>query len=204
MSELLGDPLVDDSTNLAVNLFDVIVGTNFHSSSDYQMKDPILKWLKTMILELEASNGKINRPKKADMISVQRKLMKLIFNFEIIKDLIYFIDKDEFGMERKRYVMPKNEIISTIQELQCKETAGHLGAEKTIEKIQSRFFWISLNSDVRKFVKECFSCQKVKPPKQSCKIDAFDSKQNVVNHNHGHGRSIARNTKRKQKHHSNM
>ena len=44
-----------------------------------------------------------------------------------------------------------------------------MGADKTIEKIQSRFFWISLNKDVRKFVKECFSCQKVKPPKQYCK-----------------------------------
>ena len=86
-----------------------------------------------------------------------------------MKDLIYFIDKDKFGMERKRHVMPKNEVIPTIQELHCKETSGHLGADKTIENIQSRFFWISLNKDVRKFVKECFSCQKVKPPKQYCK-----------------------------------
>ena len=65
--------------------------------------------------------------------------MKHIFNFKIIKDLIYFIDKDKFVMESKRYVMPKNEVNSTIQELHCKETAGHLGAGKTIEKIQSGF-----------------------------------------------------------------
>ena len=85
-------PLVDDSTNLTVNALDVIVGTNIRISSDYQMSDPILKWLKTMILEREASNGKYNRPKKADTSRVQRILIKHIFNFRIIKDLIYFID----------------------------------------------------------------------------------------------------------------
>ena len=63
----------------------------------------------------------------------------------------------------------KSEIKLTIEEMHCKETAGHLGTDKTIEKIKSRFFWISLNRDVRKFVKECHSCQKVKPPKSYCK-----------------------------------
>ena len=103
------------------------------------------------------------------MISVQRKLTKHLPRFKIIKDLIYFIDKDKFGNEQKRYIIPKNEIKLTIQEMHCKETAGHLGTDKTIEKIESRFFWISLNRDVRKFIKECHSCQKVKPPKNYCK-----------------------------------
>ena len=61
--------------------------------------------------------------------------------------------------------MPKNENNLTMQELHCKETAGHLGTNKTIEKIKSRFFWINLNQDVKKFVKECFDCQKVKTAK---------------------------------------
>ena len=63
----------------------------------------------------------------------------------------------------------KNEIKLTIQEMHCEETAGHLGTDKTIEKIKSRFFWISLNRDVRKFIKECKSCQNVKPAKSYCK-----------------------------------
>ena len=36
----------------------------------------------------------------------------------------------------------------------CKETAGHLGSDKTIERIKSRFFWTNLSRDVKKFVKE--------------------------------------------------
>ena len=41
--------------------------------------------------------------------------------------------------------------------------------DKTIEKIKSRFFLTNLSRDVKKFVKECFDCQKVKPPKTYCK-----------------------------------
>ena len=65
--------------------------------------------------------------------------------------------------------MPRNEVELTIKELHSKETAGHLGIDKTIEKIKSRFFWINLSRDVKKFIRECFDCQKVKPPKVYCK-----------------------------------
>ena len=48
--------------------------------------------------------------------------------------------------------MPRNEVELTIKELHCKETAGHLGIDKTIEKIKSRFFWINLSRDVKRFI----------------------------------------------------
>ena len=75
------------------------------------------------------------------------------------------MDHDKFGNQTKRYVMPKNEINLTIAELHNKETAGHLGVDKTLERVKSRFFWINLSRDVKKFVRECHGCQKVKPPK---------------------------------------
>ena len=86
-------------------------------------------------------------------------------NLRIIKDLLYLMDHDKFGNQTKRYVMPKNEINLTIAELHNKETAGHLGVDKTLERVKSRFFWINLSRDVKKFVGECHGCQKVKPPK---------------------------------------
>ena len=48
------------------------------------------------------------------------------------------VDKVKFGNEKKRYVMPKNEIKFTILELHCKETAGHLGTNKIIESLWER------------------------------------------------------------------
>ena len=103
------------------------------------------------------------------LIQTQKKLLKYLPSFVILKDLIYFVDEHKFGNERHRYVMSKNGQKLTIQELYCKETAGHLGTDKTIEKFKSRFFWINLSQDVKKFVKECFDFQKVKPPKTYCK-----------------------------------
>ena len=67
----------------------------------------------------------------------------------------------------KRYDMPRNEIELTMKELHSKETTGHLGTDKTIENIKSRFFWINLSINVKKLVQECFDRQKTKPPKTS-------------------------------------
>ena len=184
MSELIDKPNVDDSTNLTVDALDVIVGTNSQLSSVYQMSDPIMQWLKELIIERDASNGQSSQPKRANMKKIQRKLIKHLPSFKIIKDLIYFMDKDKLGNEQKRYVYPKGEIKSTIQEMHCKETAGHLGTDKTIEKIKSRFFWISLNSDVRK------------PTLFKLIQDIFGSDQDINGHYYGHGGSIARNTER--------
>ena len=78
------------------------------------MFDPTLQWLKELIIERDANYGQFSLPKKANLRSVQRKLLKHQPNFKIIKNLIYFIDKDKFGNELKRYVIPKNEIKLTI------------------------------------------------------------------------------------------
>ena len=67
-------------------------------------------------------------------------------NLKIIKDLIYLVDEDKFKNKRYRYLMPRNEVELTIKELHCKETAGHLGIDKTSEKVKSRFFWINIES----------------------------------------------------------
>jgi len=63
------------------------------------------------------------------------------------------MDKNKFGNDQKRYVIPKSEIKSTIQEMHCKETAGHLGTDKTIERIQSRFFWTNLSRNLSREIR---------------------------------------------------
>ena len=170
-NSLLGETKEECSnTNLAFCTLDVnnIVGTNSKLTGEFQMSDINLRWLKEVIRQRNASDGRSKIVRKGLNVT-QKKLLRYLPGFKIMKDLIYFVDEDKFGNERHRYVMPKNEINLTMQELHCKETAGHLGTDKTIEKIKSRFFWTNLSRDVKKFVKECFDCQKVKPPKTYCK-----------------------------------
>ena len=37
---------------------------------------------------------------------------------------------------------------------------SHLGGDKTIQKISSRFFWKNMNEDIRIFVQHCDKCQR--------------------------------------------
>ena len=53
---MMEDPLADDSTILTINALDVIVGTKSRVSSDYQMTDHNLQWLKNLINERDQIN----------------------------------------------------------------------------------------------------------------------------------------------------
>ena len=43
-------------------------------------------------------------------------------------------------------------------------SAGHLGFEKTLKKIQQRFFWPQMYSEIEKYTKSCVSCARIKTP----------------------------------------
>ena len=77
------------------------------------MSDPNLRWLKEVIHQRDANNG---RPKIArkGVIPIQKKLLKYLPSFLILKDLIYFVAEDKFGNKRHGYAMPKNEQKLTI------------------------------------------------------------------------------------------
>ena len=45
------------------------------------------------------------------------------------------------------------------QELTAKGIGGHIGINKTVERISSRFFWPDINGTVRKYVNTCLVCQ---------------------------------------------
>ena len=166
----LGEMVGDDSlTTTMINSIAVdheIVGTNSRLNNEYQMSDPNLKWIRDIILHSKTNSGhKIEIPKR--LRNSTEKVVETVTKFK--KNLTYLVDENKFGNKRNRYVIPRSEVELTIKELHCKETAGHLGTDNMIEKIKSRFFWVNLSRDVKKFIRGCFDCQKVKPPKVYCK-----------------------------------
>ena len=48
---------------------------------------------------------------------------------------------------------------------------GHFGRDKTLEKITSRVYWENMADDIRQFVKNCETCQRVNDAK-FVKVDA--------------------------------
>ena len=48
------------------------------------------------------------------------------------------------------------------QQLHTERTGGHLGIQRTVEKVRSRFFWPGCKKMIRQWCQECDSCARVK------------------------------------------
>ena len=70
--------------------------TNSSLTSDYQMSDPNLKWLKHIILSKTNIKEMPKLDKKDPNAIIKRKLLKQLPNLQIKKDLIYLVDEDKF------------------------------------------------------------------------------------------------------------
>ena len=47
----------------------------------------------------------------------------------------------------------------------CFYTRGHLGQDKTLEKVSSRFHWEGMSNDIRNYIKSCDVCQRTNDAK---------------------------------------
>ena len=46
-----------------------------------------------------------------------------------------------------------------MEELTAKDITGHIGINKTVEQILSRFYWPDIKGDMRRYVNTCLMCQ---------------------------------------------
>ena len=81
------------------------------------------------------------------------------------KDEVWLQSTSRFGTDALKYFVPFNERKAAIESVHCVETGGHLGIDKTLDKLKERFFWPELTKDVKTYIKECYHCQSVKAPK---------------------------------------
>ena len=82
-------------------------------------------------------------------------------NYELIENKIYL-------REGKRLVVPRQKDIITkiLQEAHDNHTSGHLGRDKTYERIARTYYWPRMSKDVKKYVSTCESCQRNKSSNQ--------------------------------------
>ena len=116
--ERSSDPSLEEMSCInAIEVDHNIIGTNSSLTSDYQMSDQNLRWLKQIITSKVTIKDIPKLDKKDPSTNIKRKLLKQLPNLQIIKDLIYLVDEDEFKNKRCRYIMPRNEVELTIKEL---------------------------------------------------------------------------------------
>ncbi|GJZ24487.1 transposon ty3-I gag-pol polyprotein [Tanacetum coccineum] len=97
--------------------------------------------------------------KVTDALSIKTTLLVTISNevlgFDSIKEL-YTSDED-FG---NCLCIPKTSLRSQlIKKVHVGGLSAHLGQDKTIASVESRFYWPQLKKDVGTFVKRCIVCQ---------------------------------------------
>ena len=61
-----------------------------------------------------------------------------------------------------RLIVPAEYRDSVLSDAHCEATAGHLGVEKTYDKIAREYYWSGAWQDVHKFIKACQLCQQYK------------------------------------------
>ena len=63
---------------------------------------------------------------------------------------------------RTQLVVPKGHVKIILEKLH--NESGHLGVQRTTEKVKERFYWPGYEMDIQNWVQECQQCQKRNPP----------------------------------------
>ncbi|MBJ4437048.1 hypothetical protein JGE05_23620, partial [Salmonella enterica subsp. enterica serovar Corvallis] len=63
-----------------------------------------------------------------------------------------------------KVVVPREQRKSVLRECHDEPSAGHLGREKTYDRLTQYYFWPKSHADVRRYVRKCLVCQ-------SCKVE---------------------------------
>ena len=124
-----------------------------------------------------------------DLNLIIRYISKQIPKNSQVKELLntkgsYIISEDTGLLQHKisfhppRVVLPPRMKVRIMKLFHENSISGHLGQKKTVHRIQERFFWNDMRSDVREFVRSCPKCQVRKPksPKSHGKLELFPSK----------------------------
>lgn len=105
--------------------------------------------------------------------------LKLPLVFEMLK---FIFPKNNIRIFDTNKIIPnsRDEIKRIFQENHDSKLSGHYGFNKTYSKIKTRYYWPSMKSDIRSYIKTCDSCQKnktnFKPTKQPMQITTTSEK----------------------------
>ena len=61
-------------------------------------------------------------------------------------------------------IVPRSKVQSVLKEMDDGTAGGHLGVNKTLDKIRKRFYWLHLRHDVEEWVRMCEICAASKGP----------------------------------------
>jgi len=88
--------------------------------------------------------------------------------WKIENDQLYFrkpnavVSQVVDDLEQWKMVIPKEERTDIIREAHDVPQSGHLGVEKTYQRVATRYFWPRMFREIANYVKHCDVCQRTK------------------------------------------
>ncbi|CAG2213567.1 unnamed protein product [Mytilus edulis] len=142
-----------------------------------QMEDETIS---TVISYLEQNNTKpCIRSQNQDLVTLLRQWDQLSIENGLLYRRYTRIDDEVF----LQLVAPKAIRLQIMQQLHNNRTAGHLGREKTLGKLRSRFYWPGMTNDVIRWCQTCGPCARSKPgpgiESLQCNIARYTVRWNV-------------------------
>ena len=86
-------------------------------------------------------------------------------HFVVIRDRLYRVSRDTQSEEVvTQLLVPRSRREMIFQAAHYNPMAGHLGYDKTLNRIMARFYWPGIRAEVRRWCASCPECQLVNPP----------------------------------------
>ncbi|XP_026003826.1 uncharacterized protein LOC113009615 [Astatotilapia calliptera] len=111
--------------------------------------------LRSAFDQVMAIDGHVVRPEAAQTYP----------RFVLLNDRLYRVSRDTQTEEtHTQLLVPQGRRETLFQAAHYNPMAGHMGYEKTLERITARFYWPGIRADVRRWCASCLDCQLVNQP----------------------------------------
>ena len=127
-----------------------------------QLADPQSKKI------LEHKDRHLGQPDQDDITAegqAARRLWEQWQQLEVHQGTLYLkMESDNHTQPFLRLVLPRCLVPVVLEQLHDSPTAGHLGVQKTAERVKTRFYWPGWYQDVQDWCQSCSTCSQSKNP----------------------------------------
>ena len=155
--------LISEESSSDSYVINVVVAPTQPANSK-QMADIDLKWLYDLKLQARVENKQFFTITDFDN-QERRSLYNQWSRIKIINDTLYRGYTVKGQNDAKilfQYIVPKQQRAEILELAHDISLSGHLGAEKTIERIRERFYWPNWEAQTKEYVLSCQICQQTK------------------------------------------
>lgn len=97
----------------------------------------------------------------------QRSLYKQWDRIDIINNSLYrkwfkIGEAETHSQMVFQYIVPEHQRKSILEKAHDIALSGHLGVEKTLERLRDKFYWPGWEKHTRDYIKSCMICQQIK------------------------------------------